>query len=388
MRLCRPCVCIFCGSAHSSPVKSPSIPAALALALACAARLQGQPVTLPEVSPAASVSQTIGITEVRVTYHRPSVLKRPIWGRLVPYGFNDLGFGTSKAAPWRAGANENTTIAFQNDVTIAGSLLAAGTYGLFMAPAADGTVIVIFSHDSQSWGSFFYDPSRDALRVSSTLEGSTFHELLTYDFTDVTEDSAVLTLSWADKRVPIPIKVDTPAAVEASLRQELQGSKGFQYQSWMTASIYLLQHNIDLPTALAWAEHSVSDVNSGERNFATLSNKANVLYKMGRDEDSTATMDEAMKYATIADIHQYGRALLAMGRKERAMEVFKRNALEHPGEWPVDYGLARGYSALGDYRAALEAILRAQQEVPKGDAANAAAIEVNIDKLKRGLDIN
>ena len=339
-------------------------------------------------SPAASVSQTIGITEVRVSYHRPSVLKRKIWGELVPYGFNDLGFGSSKAAPWRAGANENTTISFQHDATFAGSPIAAGTYGLFMALAEDGTVTVILSHDAASWGSFFYDQGHDALRVTTKIEDSPFHELLTYDFGDVTDDSAVLALSWGDKRVPIPIKFDTVALTEATLKQELSSAKGFQYQAWLAASAYLLQHNADLPLALEWAEHSVSDPFSGERNFNTLSNKASILFKMGKQAESDAAMDEAMKYATVLDLHQYGRSLMKLGRKERAIEVFKKNAEEHPGVWPVDYGLARGYSAMGDYKAALEALTKAQAECPKNDSVNAAAIKINLDKLRRGEDIN
>ena len=134
------------------------LPLAVAISLSfCSAGLFGQAVTLPEPSPQASVSQTIGITNVTVVYHRPSVAEARDLGKLVPYGFNDLGFGTSKAAPWRAGANENTTITFQHDVTVAGSPLKAGTYGLSMALAPDGTVTVIFSHDAGVWGSFFYD---------------------------------------------------------------------------------------------------------------------------------------------------------------------------------------------------------------------------------------
>ena len=380
--------CKIDGRAHLSLVKSPSLRTAFPLILALSAPLFGQSVTLPEVSPGASVSQKIGITDVKVVYHRPSVLKREVWGKLVPYGFNDLGFGSSKAAPWRAGANEDTLITFQNDAVVAGSPIAAGTYGLFMALAPNGAVTVIFSRDTGSWGSFFYDDSRDALRVDSKLEDAPFHEQLTYDFSDVSKDSALLTLSWADKRIPISISVNTPVVVEASLKRELQSSKGFQYQSWVAASAYLLQNNLDLPLALAWAEHAVSDSNSGERNFNTLSNKASIQFKMGQEEESKTTMDEAMKFATVLDIHQYGRSLLALGRKDRALEVFKMNAQLHPDVWPVNYGLARGYSATGDYKSALESLLRAQQQVPKGDALNAAAILINIDKLKRGVDIN
>ena len=364
-------------------------PLAAAVALSfCSSGLFGQAVTVPELSPRAAVSQTIGITDVTVAYHRPSVQKREVWGKLVPYGFNDLGFGTSKAAPWRAGANENTVISFQNDVTVAGSPLKAGSYGLSMAISPDGAVTVIFSHDTGSWGSFFYDPGHDALRVSVKWEDAPFHELLTYDFTDVTNDSAVLALSWEKKRIPIPLKFDTNAIVVAKLKDEMRSSRGFQYQAWVAASNFLLTNNIELPLALEWAEFAVSGPYIGERNFATLSNKADILDKLGRAAEASAVMDEAMKIGTAADVHQYGRQQLARHNTDRAVAVFKLNAQLHPDVWPVNYGLARAYSATGDYKSALEALLKAQAQVPPGDAANAEAVKANIEKLRNGKDIN
>jgi hypothetical protein len=345
-------------------------------------------VTLPELSPAATVSQMVGVSEVKVVYHRPSVLKREVWGKLVPYGFNDLGFGTSKAAPWRAGADENTLVTFQHDVSVAGMPLKAGTYGLFMVVAPDGTVTVIFSRDTASWGSFFYDEGHDVLRVSVRWEEGPFHEQLTYDFSDVTKDSAVLALSWEHKRIPIPLKFDTVSIVVAGLKEELRGSRQFLNDAWVEASGYLLENNIELPLALTWADHAVSDGFVGERNFKTLSNKADILEKLGRAAEASAAMDEALKLGTAKEVHQYGRRQLAQHNTARALEVFKLNAQLHPDVWPVNYGLARGYSAVGDYKSALDALLRAQSEVPDGDAANTAAIKANIEKLKHDQDIN
>jgi hypothetical protein len=360
----------------------------LASALLSPLTSHGQFVSLPDLSPKATVSQTIGITNVTVVYHRPSVQKREIWGKLVPYGFNNLGFGTSKAAPWRAGANETTTITLQHDATVAGSPLKAGTYGLFMALAPDGTVTWIFSRDSGTWGSFFYDEGNDALRVTTKWENAPFVEQLSYGFSDVTKDSAVLSLSWERKRFSLPIKVDTDQLVLAALKEELRGSKGFRYQNWLAASDYLLQNNLELPLALEWADSALSDPNFGERNFNTLSNKADILDKLDRGAEASTLMDEALKLGAAIQIHQYGRKMLAAHNKERAMEVFKLNAKLHPDAWPVNYGLARGYSAMGDYKAALEALLKAQTQVPDGDTVNADAIKVNIEKLKRGQDIN
>ena len=347
-----------------------------------------QIVSLPLDSPKASVSQTIGITNVEVNYYRPSVNKRKIWGELVPFGYNDLGFGTSKAAPWRAGANEATTITLEHDVAVAGQPLKAGRYGLSMAVAENGTVTVIFSRDSAVWGSFFYEQGADALRVDVKWEDAPFHEQLAYDFSDVTAKSAVLALSWERKRIPIPLSVDTDAIVVARLKDQLRNSQGFYYYAWVDASKYLVSHNLDLQLALQWAEKAISDPSAGERNFATLSNKAIVLEKLGREAEVKTVMAEAMKLGTVGQVHQYGRQLIAAGKGARALEVFKLNAELHPDVWPVNYGLARGYSAVGDYPAALTALTKAQAQLPAGDTTNANAIKANIEKLKRGENIN
>ena len=115
----------------------------------------------------ASVSEWVGITNVVITYNRPGVKSREgqIWGKLVATGYTDQGYGTSKAAPWRAGANENTTMTFSQPVKIEGKDLPAGTYGFFIA-LGDNESTLIFSKISTSWGSFYYDSTEDALRVN------------------------------------------------------------------------------------------------------------------------------------------------------------------------------------------------------------------------------
>jgi hypothetical protein len=126
---------------------------------------QTQGITVPRIpSPAAKVSQTIGISTVIVSYSRPSVKGRVIWGELVPYGWSVQNFGNQKSAPWRAGANENTVIEFSHGVKVEGQNVPAGRYGLFFTINQDGTSEVILSKDSRSWGSFFYEADHDQLR--------------------------------------------------------------------------------------------------------------------------------------------------------------------------------------------------------------------------------
>src|SRR6185503_6624747 len=146
----------------------------------------------------ASVSERIGLTKVIINYDRPGVKGREgkIWGQLVPVGYTDQGFGSSKAAPWRAGANENTTLEFSTDVKIEGQPLPAGKYGFFIAYDPNECTL-IFSKNSTSWGSFYYNDKEDALRVKvkpAALDKSV--EWLKYDFTNETESSAIVALQW------------------------------------------------------------------------------------------------------------------------------------------------------------------------------------------------
>src|ERR1700761_5140450 len=155
----------------------------------------------------ATVSEGIGITNVTITYSRPAVKKRDghIWGELVPVGYVNQGFGTSKEAPWRAGENENTIIEFSTDVKIEGQALPAGKYGFFIAYDPKECTL-IFSKNSTSWGSFFYEPKEDALRVKvKPVTADKSVEWLKYEFTNETPNSAVVALEW--EKLVIPFKI-------------------------------------------------------------------------------------------------------------------------------------------------------------------------------------
>jgi hypothetical protein len=347
-----------------------------------------QTLTLPNASPRATVSQVIGITKVSVDYGRPSVNQREIWGKLVPFGLADLGYGTNQSAPWRAGADQSTVVSFGHDVQVAGQPLAAGVYSLHMIVAGSGDITAIFSRNAAQWGSFYYDPADDALRVQTRWEDAPHREQLTYEFTEVTKTGATLALLWEKKRIPLAITVDTDQVVVASLKRELTSGQGFDDRAWTTASDYLVQNNLSLELALEWAERAIDPRANGRTGFDTLSQKAAVLTKMGRAVEATAVMDQALPLGSAPQIHQYGRRLLGAKQFPKALEVFQYNARRFPDVWPVNYGLARGYSAVGDYRAALEALLKAQTQVPAGDTVNANAIANNIEKLKRGENIN
>src|SRR5689334_22531682 len=164
-------------------------------------------ITTPRVpSPAAMVTQTVGISTVTVKYSRPSVKNREIWGALVPYGYNVQAFGAGNEAPWRAGANENTVIQFSQDATVEGQRIPAGSYGLFFVINKDNTGEVILSKDYKSWGSFWYDAKNDEMRAPIKLRDISPTELLTYDFINVSKNSAELVLNWEKKQFPVKIE--------------------------------------------------------------------------------------------------------------------------------------------------------------------------------------
>ena len=334
-----------------------------------------------------------GVGTVAIEYSSPGVRDRAVFGGIVPYGFTNLGFGLSSAenpSPWRAGADQNTTFTFSHDVKVEGKDLPAGKYGFFVAPAEEGPWTVIFSNDNNHWGSFFYKEENDALRVEAEVEDASHHEWLTYEFIDRQNTSATVALIWADKKLPIKIELADPVEAHmAQIESELNNQEGFTFQNWMTAARYASgvgEHE----KAIQWAESAISAPFVGQRNWATLSTKGFVLTAAGKTEKAAEVMDEAIKLpgATAGAIHQYGRQLIASGQNEKALEVFKLNHEKSDGAWPTNYGLARGYSANGDYKQALKYMKLAKENVPAGDTLNPPLIDQNIEKLKKGEDIN
>lgn len=336
----------------------------------------------------ASVSERIGITDVTIHYDRPAVKGREgkIWGKLVPYGFTDQGFGTSKAAPWRGGANENTTISFSTDVMVEGKSLPAGTYGFFV-DMEEGNANLIFSKNSTSWGSFFYDPKEDALRVNvKTVPLNESVERLKYEFMDQKENSAVIALIWEKLKIPFTVQVDYINTQLDSYRKELRSDKGFDYKAWLEAINFSVNNNVNLPEALAWSDYAINGQFVGQKNFQTLSAKARVLNKMGNSTEANAIMKEAMPLANMNELHNYGRQLLREKRNAEALEAFKLNAQKNPNVFTTNMGLMRGYSANGDYKNALKYAKAAQPQATDPQSKN--ALEGYVKMLEEGKDIN
>jgi hypothetical protein len=337
----------------------------------------------------AMVSENIGITQVTIEYSRPAVRGREgkIWGDLVYKGFADPGFGTSKQAPWRAGANENTVIEFTTPVMIEGKPVPAGKYGLFLAYDPNLSTLIL-SKNHTSWGSFFYDEREDALRVNLkpvALDKSV--EWLKYEFMDQTDSSATVALMWEKVKFPFKISTDHINLQLESFRRELRSEKSFNpgWQTWNQAAVYCLVNNVNLEEALVWSEKSISEPFIGNKNFTTMSTKAQLLAKLNRAAEADALMKEALPLGSVPQIHGYARQLLQQKKTKEAFEAFKLNYDKNPNIFTTNMGLARGYSALGNYKKALE---YAQKALPQADRLNKANVERMVKMLEEGKDVN
>ena len=336
----------------------------------------------------ASVSERIGVTDVTVSYNRPALKSREgkIWGQLVHYGYKDLGFGTSKEAPWRAGANENTTISFSTDVSVEGKPLTAGTYGLMMA-VQENDVTVIFSKNTSSWGSYFYDLKEDALRVTvKPLKDQPSVERLQYEFMNETDSSAVVALKWEKWAIPFTVKVNLVQTQLASLRNELRSEKGFRWDAYQQAATYAADHNTNLDEGLRWADYAINGQFVGEKNFNTLQTKARLLTLMNRSAEADALMKEALPLANLPQSYQYGRQLIGQKKAKEALALFQELAKKYPNVFMTNMGLMRGYSAVGNYKTATDWGKKALAQAP--DATNKANVERLLGQLEQGKDVN
>jgi hypothetical protein len=246
--------------------------AAFAMCAGRAASAQQQPLTIPRPSPNASLSQSIGITEVALHYSRPGVKGRAVWGSLVPY--NEV---------WRTGANENTTISFSTPVKIEGHELPAGLYGLQTIPTA-GEWTVIFSKDAQLWGAFDYKQEHDALRVQVKPAAAEFEERMGFEITDLTDTSAKVVLRWEKLQVPFKVEVDTPKLVAEAAKGSLRWQTGLQ------AANYCIQNNTCLEDAGHWLDASIAL----DSNFANQRAKAMLLAKRNDYKGAVAAGEKAL----------------------------------------------------------------------------------------------
>ena len=380
----------------------PSASVRFALVLLCVVATTGtltaQALTAPPggANQRSVVTQYLGMVSVTIDYNSPDVTSPAgddrtgkIWGQLVPWGIapNQFypGFGTAETMPWRAGSNQATKISFSHDVEVEGAPVPAGTYALFMAPGEEEWTIIL-NKNSDAWGSFFWDPDLDIAEVKVKPEATDFfREWLTYEFDDRQLDTAQAVLHWENLRVPFRVSVPNLAELyHDTMAMELTGAVGFNFQNWMQAANWAAGQEAYHEDAVAWADAAIA-ANTG---FATISAKAGVLNQIGRTDEAMETLEQAMAHptATTVGIHMLARGLQAQGKLEDANVIFRENYEKNPGEWPVDFGMARVYSQEGNFEKALEHAAISLERAPDGPQKQ--NLETQIERLEKGENIN
>jgi hypothetical protein len=337
--------------------------------IATSSNAQSITLDLPRDSQHAKVIQRVGVTDITINYHRPLVKGRKIWGGIVPNG-----------EVWRAGANENTTIEFTDPVTVEGKPLAKGIYGLHMIPTENEWTI-IFSKTSSAWGSFTYNQSEDALRVTVKPQPAEMKEALAYEVDNVTPTSATIILRWEKVAVPFKIDVSTNELVVQSLHAQMRGLAQYTWDGWDDAATYFFTNKYNLDEALKDEDRSIAV----EERFDNLINKSRILDAMNRKDDATAARNKALGMANIIQLHTYGRQLQQQGKQEEAFAIYRTNIQKNPTHWLVRTEAARLAVAKGDYDGAVKEMKLAQAAAPD---PNKSIIEGLVKRLEDKQDIN
>jgi hypothetical protein len=249
---------------------------AMVLHLAAGAAFAQQQLDLPRPSPNAWASQMVGVTKISITYSRPGVKGRKIWGNLVPYG-----------EVWRSGANENTTITFSTPVKVEGHELPAGTYGFQTIPT-QGDWTIIFSKDANEWGAFSYKQQDDALRVQAKPQPAEMRERMAFEFDDVTDTSTKVVLHWEKLKVPFTVEVDTAKLLVSKANEDVR--------SQLQAANWCIQNNTCLDVASRWVDASIAQ----QESFSNLRAKALLLAKKKDTKGAVSYGDKALAAAKTA----------------------------------------------------------------------------------------
>jgi tetratricopeptide (TPR) repeat protein len=323
----------------------------------------------PRASQRAVAMERIALTDVTITYHRPLVGGRKIWGGIVPYG--DV---------WRAGANENTTIEFSDPVMFEDHPVAKGTYGLHMIPTADSWTVIL-SKNYTSWGSFTYKQDEDILRVTVKPNTAEFQEALSYEFDDVKPDSATIALRWEKVAVPFRVAVSKDVTVQ-KIRNQMRDLAQYNWQGWDEAATYCLQSKTNLDEALTWTDKSIQL----EERFDNLMTKAGILSELNRADAATTVKTRAMEIGNATQVYFYGRQLQTQKKKAEAIAVFRTVAKRFPQHWLGHMAQARVYAADGDFTKAVQEVKAAETAgAPDQQKPN---MQTLIKRLENKEDIN
>jgi len=322
---------------------------------------------VPPKSPHVQHAWSLGITEISVDFHAPSVRGREIWGVKVPYD-----------VVWRAGANANTVLTFEHDVSLEGQPVPAGSYGLHMLPGAERFTIIL-SKNTEGWGSYGYTQEQDLLRAEVTPREAASRERLDYLLDDVSDSGGTLALHWGQVYVPMQVEVDLAAVVLAPVRElAASGGEGPGWQYWFQAADYGRDHGVLASEGLAWIERSIEHATT----FTNLWSRSELLADLERVEEAGAAREQALELVTVDELSSLGSRYADRGDLQSAGSIYDMvMQMGSPNWW--DYTrIATVRERLGDVDGAKAALEQALTRNP--DPVARAEIEASLAHLSEG----
>lgn len=317
------------------------------------------PVLYTRPSQMAKVFQRIGTTDIEVVYHAPLTKDRKIFGGVVPYNEKING----KDHPWRAGANENTTISFLHDVEINGQKLTAGTYGFHIFVSKDEWTLT-FSNRYQDWGSFSYTADEDALRVKVKPQIIPMEHVLSYRFSDPEPEKVTLSLLWETTKVSFDISTNVNKNILADLEKIEDKSATHLY---LAASSYLKIDSSKTERAMQLVNESIEL----QQNLSNSLLKADLLRMRGDKKAANKLTEEALVSASGNELFSYAMKLNNEDQPKESMRILKLNQKQNSDDWFTPLGFANYYMTKDEYAMAIpyfEEALRLAPERAKGFA--------------------
>lgn len=241
-------------------------------------------IEFPAPSPACTIKQRVGLTDIEITYSRPGVKGREIFGAMVPYG-----------RVWRTGANQATKMVFSTPVKINGIAIPAGTYALMTIPDKEAWTIII-NKGSEQWGAYKYDEKADVARIKAApIDIGHLVETFTIDFNNIRDDSATLYLVWEKTEVPLKLEVDVVDKVLAQI-DEMMASDAKQ-KPYYQAALFYYNHDRDLKKASPWIDEALAQREAHYMVYL----KAQILAKLGDKAGAIAAAKRSIDLAEKAN---------------------------------------------------------------------------------------
>ena len=340
---------------------------------------QGTSLKLPPASPHASVGLQLGLTDITVRYSSPALSGRDVFAdaNVVPRG--------EQPGPWRAGADEATTLTTSTDITVGGQPLAAGSYSLFVIVGeGSGPWTLVVNRQAEQWGSYFYDKANDALRVPLTLTEGPKAERLSYALVPTAPNAAELRLHWGTRQASVSLGVDLNATVVADLRRQLKGAEAFNSLAWNAAAEWCLAQNTNLDEALTWAERAIQPpLSPASPTATTLGTKAAILAKLNRKAEADAVDQQALELSTAQELLNRTAVAYRGGDKARAKATLDYALKKYPTAWETANAQGFWHRMEGNLEQAVASYKKASELCP--DAQIKASLQARVKSLEEQL---